>query len=553
MLLPANRSRVVVLLLESSKLPSPLHSRCAFPKQTTMSLFGNLGNNTQQQPAGGSLFGNANNNNNTQSSQPAQPTSLFGQAQPAQSNTTPSLFGGATQQNQQNQQQSSTPSLFGGAAPQQTSTPSLFGASAQQTQQQQQQPQQQQQQQQSGGMFGSTNNNNAQPQQNASLFGQPAQQSNSLFAQPTNEQNQQQQPGMFGTNNANSLGASLLSASMSALPSALVNKPTTIGFNQQSMAPPRDKTIPQQIESISQKWNPETAECMMQHYFYVQVPPEQTPFISMPPNADEREWEKALRNKPTPGSVPVIAKGFEALGTRLKTQVEAVKQLQMRLHEMNNSLGAMMQKHELVLSVRAAEAKRKHIGLSQRCLALAVRAQVLANRGFVLDGAEEELKKKLATLEKAVFDPAFSGREEEIWARMVAIRERTRWLQEESEKLGRQITGENGGLDEQVIEKAKKVRCLQPITYTGASDANIINRFSETTTHRSSTCAKRWTRSRRSTRNGRLLANLASRGTRRVHEYDTTSGYAFRYQSSSALSDCCSWEQVIAQLLNDAM
>ena len=431
-----------------------------------MSLFGNLGNNAQQS-SGTSLFGNANNNNNstTQTSQPAQSTSLFGQAQPAQSNTTPSLFGGATQQNQQNQQQASTPSLFGGAAPQQTSTPSLFGASAQQPQQQ---PQQQQQQQQSGGMFGSTtnNNNNAQTQQNASLFGQPAQQSNSLFAQPTNEPNQQQQPGMFGTNNANSLGASLLSASMSALPSALVNKSSTIGFNQQSMAPPRDKTIPQQIESISQKWNPETAECMMQHYFYVQVPPEQTPFISMPPNADEREWEKALRNKPTPGSVPVIAKGFEALGTRLKTQVEAVKQLQMRLHEMNNSLGAMMQKHELVLSVRAAEAKRKHIGLSQRCLALAVRAQVLANRGFVLDGAEEELKKKLATLEKAVFDPAFSGREEEIWARMVAIRERTRWLQEESEKLGRQVTSENGGLDEQVIEKTKKVRRLNSVIYT---------------------------------------------------------------------------------------
>jgi nuclear pore complex protein Nup54 len=500
--------------------PSPLHSRRAFPKQTTMSLFGNLGNNAQQQPSGGSLFGNTNNNN-TQSSQPAQPTSLFGQAQPAQSNTTPSLFGGATQQNQQNQQQSSTPSLFGGAAPQQNSTPSLFGASAQQPQQQ---PQQQQQQQ-SGGMFGSTNNNNnnAQAQQNASLFGQPAQQSNSLFAQPTNEQNQQQQPGMFGTNNANSLGASLLSASMSALPSALVNKPTTIGFNQQSMAPPRDKTIPQQIESISQKWNPETAECMMQHYFYVQVPPEQTPFISMPPNADEREWEKALRNKPTPGSVPVIAKGFEALGTRLKTQVEAVKQLQMRLHEMNNSLGAMMQKHELVLSVRAAEAKRKHIGLSQRCLALAVRAQVLANRGFVLDGAEEELKKKLATLEKAVFDPAFSGREEEIWARMVAIRERTRWLQEESEKLGRQVTGENGGLDEQVIEKTKKVRCLTDVIYIGVCDANITNRSCTTTTHRSSTCAKRWTRSRRSTRSGRLLANLASEGARKVHEYDTTS------------------------------
>ena len=44
---------------------------------------------------------------------------------------------------------------------------------------------------------------------------------------------------------------------------------------------------------------------------------------------------------------------------------------------------------------------------------------------------------------------------------MVAIRERTRWLQEESEKLGRQVSGENGGLDEQVIAKTKKVGRLR--------------------------------------------------------------------------------------------
>jgi hypothetical protein len=105
----------------------------------------------------------------------------------------------------------------------------------------------------------------------------------------------------------------------------------------------------------------------------------------------------------------------------------------------------------------------------------------------------------------------------------VAIRERTRWLQEESEKLGRQVTGENGGLDEQVIEKTKKVRCCTYVMYISACDANITNRFCTTTTHRSSTCAKRWTRSRRSTRNGRLLANLASEGARKVDEYDTTS------------------------------
>lgn len=216
------------------------------------------------------------------------------------------------------------------------------------------------------------------------------------------------------------------------------------------------KAIPEQMELIYKKWSPDSPQCTMSHYFYVSVPPERAPFVQMPADADERSWEEALRNKPYDGAVPVLAKGFHQLGSRLEMQVNAVRQLQVRLHEMNNSLGAMMEKHELVLSVRAAEAKRRHVGLSQRCLALAIKAQVLSSRGFNLDGVEEELKKKLATLEKAVFDPGFAGREEEIWARMVALRERSRWLSEESEKLGRQVAGD-GGLDEEVLKKTKKV------------------------------------------------------------------------------------------------
>lgn len=224
------------------------------------------------------------------------------------------------------------------------------------------------------------------------------------------------------------------------------------------------KAIPEQMELIFRKWNPESPACTMHHYFYAAVAPERAPFVTMPPDADERGWEQALRNKPYEGAVPVLAKGFQQLGSRLSMQVEAVKQLQMRLHEMNNSLGAMMEKHELILSVRAAEAKRRHVGLSQRCLALAIKAQVLSSRGFVLDGMEEELKKKLAQLEKSVFDPAFAGREEEIWARMVALRERSRWLTEESEKLGKQVAGDNG-LDEEVLKKTKKVRHVRILKF----------------------------------------------------------------------------------------
>lgn len=195
----------------------------------------------------------------------------------------------------------------------------------------------------------------------------------------------------------------------------------------------------------------------MQAYFYNSVPPGTAPFWQPGPEDDEQKWEEALSKKPSENTVPVLARGFQQLGLRLRMQVQAVQQLQTRLHEMNNSLEAMMQNHELSLSVRAAEAKRRHVGLSQKCLGLAIKVQVLRSRGFVMDGAEEELRRKLEGLERKVFDPGFAGREEEIWARMVALRERTGWLQKESEKLGRQIDERSGGISEEVLAKVKKV------------------------------------------------------------------------------------------------
>src|SRR6266511_1638560 len=121
-----------------------------------------------------------------------------------------------------------------------------------------------------------------------------------------------------------------------------------------------------------------------------------------------------------------MVRGFHDLGERLKRQNDYLLLMRSRLHEINNSLTAMLQNHDLVLSVRAADCRRKHLVLSQRCLALATKAQVLKNRGFGMDAMEEELKLKLEKLERSVLDPTLNGRAEEIWARMLAIRERSR-------------------------------------------------------------------------------------------------------------------------------
>jgi len=219
-----------------------------------------------------------------------------------------------------------------------------------------------------------------------------------------------------------------------------------------------EKSIPDQIDTLVRKWSPESNACAMQSYFYTTVPPGTAPFWSPGPEDDEARWEEALSKKPSENSVPVLARGFQQLGLRLKLQVQAVQQLQWRLHEMNSSLEAMMQNHELRLSVRASEAKRKHVALGQKCIGLAIKVQVLRSKGFVMDSTEQDLGRKLETLEKAVFEPGLASREEEIWARMVALRERTAWITRESEKLGRQVgSGEKTGISEEVLKKVKQI------------------------------------------------------------------------------------------------
>lgn len=218
------------------------------------------------------------------------------------------------------------------------------------------------------------------------------------------------------------------------------------------------KTIPEQIQLVAEKWDPNSCNTVFQTYLYNQVPEDQAPFYRPGPQDDEAKWEEALQKKPSPGSIPVLYKGFYQLGQRLLTQQRHLDVLQGRLHEINNSLTVMLQNHDLVISIRAADCRRKHLTLSHRCLALATKVQILRNRGYAMDNAEEELRKMLLALEKGVFDPALTGRGEEIWARMLGVRERARQLQAEFEKSGKGLPNVQGQeLDEEVAKKAKKV------------------------------------------------------------------------------------------------
>jgi nuclear pore complex protein Nup54 len=190
------------------------------------------------------------------------------------------------------------------------------------------------------------------------------------------------------------------------------------------------------MKTIVGKWDPNSPECAFQYYFYNSVKPEEAPFYGPQAHEDHKKWEEALANKPSEGSIPLLVRGFEEMAARIQYQVFAMNTLQSRLHEMNNCLGLIKDQHELVTEKRITQAKQKHIEHTQRILALATKVQILRNRGYAMDQTEEELKKKLAELEKKAFDPINGGRQEEIWARMSTVRERAQALQNETERMG---------------------------------------------------------------------------------------------------------------------
>lgn len=224
-----------------------------------------------------------------------------------------------------------------------------------------------------------------------------------------------------------------------------------------------EKAASEQMQVLVEKWMSESANCSFQHYFYNSVPADHVPYYTPPNGEDAKKWEEALASKPFEGSIPVLAKGFPSLAQRLGTQVRAVAALQARLHEMNDSLTALLNNHDLSISTRTLEAKRKQVGLSQRCLSLAAKVQILRNKGYMMDSAEDNLSKRLLQLQFDSFDPVLKGRTEQIWAKLIDIREVMR--------IAQQNAGSNKGngedkvfpLDEDTLRIAKEVR--QPLCY----------------------------------------------------------------------------------------
>ncbi|KAH7126273.1 nucleoporin complex subunit 54-domain-containing protein [Dactylonectria estremocensis] len=279
-----------------------------------------------------------------------------------------------------------------------------------------------------------------------SLFGQAKP---SLFGQSQPVQTPQPQQG-------NTLGVSMVQQQQTQQMPTLSQSQAQLANSlwQPGKETPHQKPILEQMKFVTEKWDPANANCVFKHYFYNKVDESHVPFYKPQAHEDPREWEEALQNKPAPGFMPVLCSGYVGVADRLKTQKRAVSDFNTRLHQVNGSLDAILQRHELQTEVRAVAARRRQTTISERCLALAARVQVLRNRGYALSGDEDDLNSRLQNLEREVQDPAVGAREEELWSRLIILRSYADQLNREMDKPS---GGDGESLDPETEGKAKRV------------------------------------------------------------------------------------------------
>ncbi|PHH52059.1 Nucleoporin NUP57 [Ceratocystis fimbriata CBS 114723] len=285
-----------------------------------------------------------------------------------------------------------------------------------------------------------------------SVFGKPLFNASTTTAQQTQQQPQQMGASIFGNTMAQPQQAQ---AQQPGLPSLSQSQAQlTNSLWQPSREAPHQRPVQDQIMQVLEKWDTTNPNCVFQHYFYNRVEEANVPFYKPGPHENPREWEEALQKKPAPGFIPVLCTGFQGISERLKTQRRAVADLNTRIHQINSSLDAILSRHDLATSVRAAAARRRHVVLQERCMSFAAKVQVLRNRGYALSGEEDDMRLKLHALETAVNDPAMSAKEEELWSRLIVLRGYATSL---SQELNKPMSQADESLDEETELKLKKV------------------------------------------------------------------------------------------------
>lgn len=374
---------------------------------STSGLFNNNNNNTNANTTGGGLFGSNNNSNVTGTT-----GGLFGNNNTT-NNTGGSLFGSKPATN-------TGTSLFGGNNTTNTNTGGgLFGGNnAANTNT-------------GGGLFSGNQNNNT---TGNGLFGNQNASTNSGNAFGAGANTNSASAGLFGNaiSNNNQLNQSQQLQQSQMQPQFPVQQDPNQYLRRNNGEP----SILEQLGKIQSAWDPASPQCAFQFFFYNKVSKQEALLHEKPAAIEQSKWDEAIEKRPDDSYVPALAIGFTDLQKRIKVQDQTVALYQQRMHEINDKLVALCQKHDLTTTVKFSQMKMRHEKLVHRTLSLAAKIQVLRSRGYVLRPDEEVLKKKLESLIKQIDDPAVFGRINEIWARLTVLSERARSLASKNGRLG---------------------------------------------------------------------------------------------------------------------
>lgn len=334
----------------------------------------------------------------------------------------------------------------------------------------------------SGGLFGTSSQ--PQQQQSTSLFGNSnqTQQGGGIFGSLGQSSQTGAAGGLSQANSGSNPFGQSQQQQQQQQPQRPLDQTLRFGQSQQGATQPQNgaqplweegrglgvyRSIPAQMGIIKEKWDPASLMTPLRTYLYQHVGDEGEALRYRPgPGEDENKWEEAVSRRPGPAWVPLLVRGFFELGKKAQIQMEAIQRCNMMLQEINTSLDIQLDTHRQKVSTRLAECKRRHQAASQRTLALAVKVQILRNRGYVMDNAEEELKSKLEKLGREILDPSLNAREQEIWARMLGIRERAKRLKSEMDKITPASQNDEPLLDEDTVKAAKQVCCQLDISTT---------------------------------------------------------------------------------------
>lgn len=140
-----------------------------------------------------------------------------------------------------------------------------------------------------------------------------------------------------------------------------------------------------------------------------------------------------------------------------------------------------------------------------------------------MDNAEEELRMKLEKLSKEVYDPSLEAREQEIWARMLGIRDIAQRLKAEMEKIQPKGKEDEPVLDEATIKAAKQASLF---LYRGCQYTNELYRHSKHMTHSSVIYKKsyRW-----SSKNLMIGKGFQREATKNLRDEDSITSFTKSY------------------------